>query len=221
LRHSDWSAWQGIIARYWGYCTMIDDLTGRLLAELESLGLAQDTVVIYTTDHGDQMGAHRLIEKGPFAYEESWRIPLIVAHPECERPGTASGEFVYLHDLFPTIAQLAGRTPTLVPDSQSILPLALGQNATTDRDGVYCCFHDHILPAPLRFLRTRTHKLAYNRCDRGELYDLVNDPWELRNLIDQPEAQATKMQLLERMRASMVELQDPLLHHFDAIYPLY
>ena len=71
------------------------------------------------------------------------------------------------------------------------------------------------------FVRTRTHKLVYNRSEIGELYDLVDDPHELRNLIDDPAAQGIKDDLLDRMRAHMVRLDDPALRFFDAIRHVY
>lgn len=216
-----WSRWQEFVARYWGYVTMLDDLTGRILSELRALGLEQDTLVIFTTDHGDQMGAHRMVEKGPFPYEESWRLPMVVAHPHCQAPGSASQEFVYLHDLMPTFLEIAGRPTPNVPDSRSILPNILGRDAPTGRDSVYCAFHGHIFPAPLRFVRTRTHKLVYYRAHTGELYDLGSDPYELNNLIDQPTHKAVQDELLQRMRDYMVALDDPILPFFDRLRFVY
>lgn len=221
LRHIGWSGWQAIIARYWGYVTMLDTLIGRILDELRSLGLEEDTVVMFSTDHGDMMGAHRLIEKGPYTYEQCYRIPFIVAHPDCAAPGTVSDEFVYLHDLMPTCLDIAGLTPPDVPDSQSILPLILGEPASTGRDSVYTSFEAQVFHFPQRMVRTRTHKLVYNACDLGELYDMVNDPWEMRNLIDQPETHAIQQELLAKMREHMVRLQDPILGSFDRIRRVY
>lgn len=221
LSSGGWKGWREIVARYWGYVTMLDDLVGRILAELRALGLEEHTLVIYTTDHGDQMGAHRLIEKGPFAYEETWRIPLIAAHPEGEGAGNVCDEFVYLHDLYPTILEIAGLTSPARPDSQSILGNILGRAVSTGRGGVYGAFQEQILPSPLRFLRTRTHKLVYNQSSIGELYDLVDDPWEMRNLINEPGAQTVKQELMERMREQMARLEDPILRHFDGMRYIY
>ena len=210
----EWRQWQELVARYWGYVTMLDDLTGRILAELQALDLEKETLVVFTTDHGDQMGAHRMVEKGPYAYEESWRLPLVAAHPACSAPGSASSEFVYLHDLFPTFLQVAGRPAPGAPDSQSILANILGERTPTGRDSVYGAFQGHLFPAPLRFVRTRTHKLVYNRTQIGELYDLIHDPGELHNLIDAPEAAAVKIELLQRMQEHMARLEDPILASF-------
>jgi arylsulfatase A-like enzyme len=136
LSSGGWESWREIVARYWGYVTMLDDLVGRLLDELDALGLADNTLVVFTTDHGDQMGAHRLIEKGPFAYEETWRLPMIAAHPAVEVPGSVCDEFVYLHDLFPTFQEVAGRAPHDAPDSASILDQILGRDTPTGRESV-------------------------------------------------------------------------------------
>jgi len=217
LSDDGWAGWRETIARYWGYCTMIDDLVGRMLDELRTLGMQEDTLVIFSTDHGDMMGAHRLIEKGPFAYEESWRLPMVAAHPSCEVPGSVCNEWVYLQDLFPTFLEMAGVTPPDVPDTQSILDNILGRNKPTRRDSVYGAFDGHIFPTPLRLVRTRTHKFVFNRSDTGELYDLVNDPGELRNLIDIPETKAIQDQLMERMAEYMVELDDPMLRTFNGV----
>ncbi|MFP3897567.1 MAG: sulfatase-like hydrolase/transferase, partial [Anaerolineales bacterium] len=217
LSKGGWERWREIVARYWGYVTMIDDLVGRLVKALQSLGMEEDTIIIFTTDHGDMMGAHRMIEKGPFAYEESWRLPLVVAHPDCEAPGTVCDEFVYLQDLYPTLLEMAGIAPPQVPDTQSILDNVLGRQTPTGRDSVYGAFHSHIFPTPLRFVRTRTHKLVYNRCDMGELYSLIDDPWELHNLMGTSEMATTQQQLMERLREHMIRLEDPIQGAFDRI----
>jgi arylsulfatase A-like enzyme len=221
LRSGGWQGWREIIARYWGYVTMIDDLVGRILAELKALGLLDDTLVVYTTDHGDQMGAHRLIEKGPFAYEESWRLPMVVAHPQCNTPGAISNDFVLLHDLFPTFLDAAGLDLPEEPDSQSFLANMLGHPFPTRRHSIYGAFTGHIFPAPLRFVRTRTHKLVFNQVDMGELYDLTNDPHEMVNLIDLPETADVQAALMKQMREHMVRVEDPVLGAFDRMRHVY
>lgn len=221
LSSGGWESWREIVARYWGYVTMIDDLVGRILEELKALDLADNTLVVFTTDHGDMMGAHRLIEKGPFTYEQCYRLPMVAAHPGCEAAGSVCDEFVYLHDIFPTILEMAGVTPPDVPDSQSILNNMLGRAIPTSRDSIYSEFYSQIFPFEQRMLRTRTHKLVYNVSDIGELYDMINDPWEMRNLIDLPETKAVQSELLESMHSQMERLKDPLLNRFGAIRHVY
>lgn len=221
LEEKEWDEWREIVARYWGYVTMIDDLVGRIMAEVESLGLSENTLIIFTTDHGDQMGSHKMIEKGCFAYEETWHLPMVAAHPRCEAPGSVCDEPVYLHDLFHTFLECAGRPKIEVPDSTSILPNILGHKAPTNRDSHYGIFTGHLFPSPLRFVRTHTHKLVYNMIGKGELYDLVNDPGELNNLFGLPEVADIQKALMTQMREHMVRLEDPLLFQFDIMRHVY
>jgi arylsulfatase A-like enzyme len=221
LSGGGWVRWREIVARYWGYVTMLDHLVGRILAALEALGLAENTIVVFGTDHGDNMGAHRLIEKGPFAYEQCYRLPLIAVHPQCAAPGSACDEFVYLQDLFPTFLEAGGCTIPDEPDTTSILGLLRGEETTTGRDSVYAQFYAQLFPSEQRILRTRRHKLVYSRSDIGELYDLSDDPWEMRNLIDLPETRALQTAMMDRMREHMVRLDDPILGAFDRIRAVY
>ncbi len=221
LSSGGWRSWREIKARYLGYVTMLDDLVGRILTGLRDLGLEEETLVVFTTDHGDMMGAHRLIEKGPFTYEQCYRLPLVAAHPLCEKTNTVCEEFVYLHDLFYTFLEMAGATPPDMPDGKSILNNILGRDESTGRDSIYSAFYSQIFPYEQRMARTRTHKLVFNRSDIGELYDLVKDPWEMQNLVDLPESRAIQEWLLERMRQHMVRLDDPLLPFFDRLRHVY
>ena len=172
LSGNGWAGWRELVARYWGYITMLDDLVGRILAELRAL--MEETPVVFSTDHGDQMGAHRMIEKGPLPGEESWRLPLIAAHPACERPGSSRDESRVANDLFPTFLRRPVSHRQRCP-TRSILPQC-SVDEPTGRDGVYGAFYAHFRPAPLRFAHRR-HKLVFNQVDMGELYDVVDDPW--------------------------------------------
>ena len=221
LSAGGWERWREIVARYWGYVTMLDDLVGRILAELNALGLQEDMLVIFSTDHGDNMGAHRLIEKGPFTYEQCFRLPLIAKHPACESPGAVCDEFIYLQDLFPTFLEMAGLPTPDEPDTTSILDPILGREKTLERDSIYAQFYAQLFPFEQRMIRTRTHKFVYNRTDIGELYDLVNDPWEMKNLIDLPETKAIQGELIDIMYEHMVRLKDPARGQFDGIRHVY
>lgn len=217
----NWEEWQRIIARYWGYVTMLDDLVGRMLEALRRLGLEDDTLVVMATDHGDNMGAHKLFEKGPFFDDECFRIPLVAAHPECRRPGTHTDELVYLQDLFPTLLEAAGEAGDAQPDTQSILPLVEGEEAGTGRDSVYCQFNAQIQTHVSRMVRTKTHKFVFNQSDMGELYDLVEDPHELHNLFGLPEHRDTQEALMQLMQEHMERVDDPLYREFMRVRYIY
>lgn len=102
-----WKGFQEIAARYFGHCTLIDDCVGMIVEKLNECGLYEDTIIIYSADHGDCMGAHRLIEKGAFTFDEIYRIPLVV-----KGLGTKDNEsLVLLQELMPSILELAGMRP--------------------------------------------------------------------------------------------------------------
>jgi arylsulfatase A-like enzyme len=218
----NWPEWQEIIARYFGYITMIDDCVGKVLDHLEARGLMEQSLIVFTADHGDAMGAHRLIEKGEFMYDETYRIPLIARHPQCQQPGTVNDEFVYLHDLCPTAADVAGQAAPDLGQAKSVLPLMRGDaGAASGRDYAYGQFTRHFMSLDQRMLRTRTHKLVYNAPAVGELYDLVRDPHELENRIDDPAYAAVKAQLLDLLEQEMRQLNDPKLGWFSRIRDVY
>jgi len=221
LSAGGWQRWREIVARYWGYVTMLDELVGRILTELQALNCQDNTLVIFSTDHGDNMGAHRLIEKGPFTYEQCYRLPFVAMHPACESLGSVCDEFVYLQDLFPTFLEVAGLPTPDESDTMSILDLIAGRKKTTGRDSIYAQFYAQLFPYEQRMVRTRTHKFVYNRTDIGELYDLVNDPWEMTNLIDLPETKSVQDELMDTMFEHITRLNDPALRHFDSIRHVY
>ena len=216
-----WRGFQEIAARYYGHCTLIDDMVGLVLARLDQLGLTDDTVVIYTSDHGDCMGAHKLIEKGEFMYDEIYRVPLVVAHPDCQRPGSANDDFVYFHEVHPSILDLAGLEVPANLDGQSLLPAMLGQDSAWERDDVYCVFDRHFTVANQRMVRTRDHQFTFNAHDIGELYDLQKDPYQLNNVHRDKAYDDVRRDLMGRMERHMRELDDPLRGWFDKVKGVY
>jgi arylsulfatase A-like enzyme len=216
-----WEGFQQIAARYYGHCTLIDDCVGVVLDHLQQRGLADDTIVVYVSDHGDCMGAHRLIEKGEFMYDEIYRIPLVVYHPDCENPGTVNDDLVYLQELMCTLLDAGGVDVPDDLDGRSFLNATLGRDTDWDRDDVYCVFDRHFTVAQQRMVRTRTHQLTFNAADQGELYDLVQDPYQLHNVYGDPAYDGVRRDLGDRMRAHMESLHDPLLRRFHTIWSVY
>jgi len=218
-----WSEWQKIIARYYGYITMIDAAIGRLVETLQAEGLYENTLIVFTADHGDAMGAYKLIEKGEFMHDINYRIPLIARHPQNTRPGQACDEFVYFHDLCPTLAEVAtGTAPDMQGQSQSILGFMRGdEGAASNRDFVYGEFTAHFSSFPQRMLRTRTHKLIFNAASRGELYDMQNDPHEIDNKIDEPALAEVKRELINQLIKQMDKMKDPLVGWLKRIQDFY
>ena len=169
---------------------------GRILQKLQKLNLVDDTLVIYTADHGWNAGHHGVWGKGNGTiplnmYEESLRVPLIWNHPGHIAPGGAIQGLVSSYDFFHTILDYVGIE---VPKSsrrvgRSYLPLLRGQK-TSWRDRLYFEY------ACMRAVRTERFKYI-ERTDNwpSELYDLVNDPHETRNVIDNSEYRSTREHL--------------------------
>lgn len=205
-----------LVAAYWGYVTLIDEQIGRILAALSNLGLADDTAVIFTADHGEFTGAHRLHDKGPAMYEDIYRIPGIIRVPGLPANQTRS-EFVSLLDCTATILDLAGLDTTPAVDSRSLLPLLAG--ATPDwEEEMVAEFHGHHFPYPQRMLRTARHKLVVNPESRNELYDLDLDPHELDNRYDDAAYTAVQRALLRRLYRLLRERGDNFYHWMTSMY---
>ena len=216
-----WPGFQEISARYFGHCSLIDDMVGRIVGHLEQLGVLDNTIVIYTSDHGDCLGAHKLIEKGEFMYDEIYRIPLVIAHPNCESLNSQCDEFVYLHEIMLSAIDAAGITVPKELDGKSFLPAMVGQPYHNGREEVYCVFDRHFTVAQQRMVRSRTHQFTFNAGDQGELYDLKNDPYQLDNVYGQQQFAEVQRDLMGRMEHYMEELGDPLRTWFGRTKEVY
>jgi choline-sulfatase len=155
---------------------VIDDQLCRMLNVLEERGMADNTSVVYTSDHGEMLGDHGLYTKG-VAYEAALRVPLIVAGPGIEG-GEISDALVELIDLNPTVCELAGLPPQQNIDARSFVPVLHGETEAHRTEAVSALRH-------LRCIRTGRYKLIQNYNDVDELYDLESDPEERDNIADQ------------------------------------
>lgn len=179
--------------------TMIDEQVGRILDALEQYGYLDDSIVIFTSDHGDNLGEHGHIQKWTM-YDAAERVPLIFASLGRVAPGRRTDELVQLFDIAPTIMAAAGIP---VPDSweaESLWPLLSGQADGRGREVVYAeLARDHIQTEAEYVImrRDRRWKLVYYLgAAEGELYDLVSDPEESRNLWSLAELQSKRDELV-------------------------
>jgi arylsulfatase A-like enzyme len=212
----DEDTWREVMAKYAGYCALLDWETERILTRLEELGILENTIVAYTTDHGSMAGRHRLVDKGPYPYDDIQRIPMIVAGPGVET-GRTVDEFVYLHDLTPTILDWAGAERFPCAGVQSLIPVLSGGRLEQPRDDLYMVRHHHPFPCEQRFLRTRRYKYAYNELDIDELYDLEVDPSEMNNCIGDPTYRDVLDEMIERMWQHIGDLSDPIAYSFNVL----
>lgn len=192
-----------LIANYYGMISLIDHNVGRILLQLEALGLERDTLVVYSSDHGDWLGDHGLILKGPMAYEGLLRVGLLFRGPGVPANKVVA-EPVSTVDLPATFADFAGVALPAAKHSQSLRNLIETEGASRDfaysewdlrasRSGV---------DLDLRTVRTRRHKLTLDlRSGAGELYDLANDPHEMDNRFDDPGCAAPRRELEDMIRS--------------------
>jgi len=189
-------------ANYYGMIAHIDHGVGRLLAELEHLGLADDTLVFYTSDHGDLLGDHGLYLKGPTPYEGLLNVGIIARGPGVPA-GKRVAEPVSTMDLAATFCDYGGAALPGEAQSASLRPLF--ENGAA-RDAAYCEWNLHPnrcgVELKLRTVRTQTAKLTLELVSgAGEFYDLKNDPNEMDNRFDDPGCAALQGELREMLKA--------------------
>ncbi len=202
-------------AAYWAMCDLIDVQVGRMLDALDRTGQRENTIVIFMSDHGEMLGDHGIYLKGSHMYDPAVRVPLIASFPRAVMPDRRSDALVELVDLAPTLLDAADVERYAGMQGKSLWPLLTGV-ADDHRDDVYCEYYNamptHKDPAAhATMVRTRTHKLvAMHGTQPGELYDLVGDPTETRNLWDSAAHVGVKAQLLARLCSRMAWTVDPL-----------
>jgi len=202
-------AYQRMVAHYYGMVSLIDDSVGRVIEKLNQCALADDTIIVFTSDHGDFMGDHNLVLKAGTPARPLLNIPLIVADPDCE-PGIV-GEVCSNVDVMPTLLAKCGiEIPECV---QGVVLPQPGEQAT--RDHAYEAFGD-----------TRwsdfDHHCLYKKDFRisifpnlrdGEFYDLRDDPFEHRNLFHDSSRRKERDALLEELAYAMgqAEMNAPIV----------
>lgn len=216
----------------------VDRNLGRVLALLDELKLTQRTIVIYTSDHGYNMGHNGIWHKGnghwvltepppatpniprgqrPNMYDNSIRVPAAVRWPGVVKPGTIVRQTVSNLDWYPTILEMAGIDPPqgVLLRGRSIVPLLKGEQVEWDNDFYAEYSTHHQSRTHMRMYRTPEWKLIRDFLNPGrdELYNLKSDPAETTNLIDSsdPEVQRIRKELDARILARMRELNDPVL----------
>ena len=198
---------------YYGMVAMMDANFGRILDELERLGEADSTLVIFTADHGDMQGGHGMYDKTSYSmYEETTRVPLLLRYPG-EIP---AGKIVRTHagtcDISPTILDYLGLGTSETLAGQSLKSLIDGSE---DMDRPMFAERDRSAwgsegpPHYQRLIRTHEWKYSYHSRGKSQLYDLANDPGETRNLIDERAARSARRKMHADLVRWMTETNDP------------
>jgi arylsulfatase A-like enzyme len=204
--------YQRYIRDYVASVASIDDNLGRLLAYLDESGLAENTVVVYTSDQGFFLGDHGWFDKR-WMYEESMRTPLIVRWPGTAAPGSRNTDLVQNLDYAETILDIAGVTIPPSMQGRSLVPLLRGETPSDWRDALYYQYFEYPGWHMVRRhygIRTKRHKLIhYYEIGEWELFDLESDPDELRSVYDDPAYQEIAEELKIRLDALRAQYQVP------------
>jgi len=216
--------YQYFIKAYLRCAASIDENVGRVLDWLDANGLAEDTMVVYTSDQGCFLGEHGLFDKR-FMYEESLRMPLIVRYPRLIRPGSVNKDIVINTDFAATFADFGGVSPPSDLQGKSLRPLFAGRTPRGWRKSMYYRYwmHGAHFGVPAHFgVRTRRYKLIYYyglplhpklsnhppTSPEWELFDLKEDPREMNNVYGDPEYEKITKQLKAELRRLRKDLDD-------------
>ncbi|MEK6477415.1 sulfatase [Catalinimonas sp. 4WD22] len=179
------------LAGYYAHCTALDDMVGEILQTIEEAGIADNTIILFTSDHGDLLGSHRAYKKQQ-AYEESIRIPMLIRAPQL-----SSGEYKALinsYDIMPSLLGLSGIEIPETVEGQDYSLFLQGEAPLPDTATVLSCVQpfgqwnrfDH---GGREYRGLRTLRYTYTRNLKGpwQLFDNQQDPYQMNNLIDEPE----------------------------------
>ncbi len=204
--------YQRYMQDYLGCISSVDDNVGRVLDYLEAAGLAENTMVIYTSDQGFYLGEHGWFDKR-FIYDESFKTPLLVRWPGVVPAGSRNDQMVQNLDFAPTLLEAADIDVPEYMQGESLMPLLKGDSDAWNRDAVY--YHYYEYPAVHMVKRhygivTQEYKLAhfYYDVDEWELYDRLNDPMELNNVYDDPAYAEVIVTLKEKLAELRTKYKD-------------
>jgi arylsulfatase A-like enzyme len=206
------------IRHFWAYCSYLDDLFAQMLAGLERAGQVEDTLVLYVSDHGDYCGEHGLFAKGIPCFRGAYHVPAVIRWPAgVNRPGRRVGAFVSLADFGPTFLEAAGVTPPPDLTGRSLLPFLRDEPPGHWRDELHTQCNGVELYYTQRSVTTQEFKYVFNGFDRDELYDLRDDPDEMRNLAGDPAYAAIVRQMCRRMWRFAAEQDDTAINPYITV----
>jgi len=182
---------RAIRAAHYGNLTLIDEQVGRIIKALESRGELDDTVVIWSSDHGSALGNHDMLHKGTH-FDTDVRVPFVVRHPKTVTRGVRKGFSAHV-DLLPTLVSLAGGTVPKQVEGKDLTPMLKDPSATVAEFAVMeCTLATSII--------TSKWKMAFHHFNgEADLYDLENDPHELKNLAGKPQYAPVEEQLRKKL----------------------
>ncbi len=198
----EWSTWQEILACAYAHNTMLDAAAGQILDKVKELGLEEDTIIVWTTDHGDAVASHGgHFDKCSYMSQEVMRIPMAMKWKNVIQPNQVCHELVSNLDIPVTIMDACGKKFAQPVHGESLLPLALEKDVKW-REDLMCetAGHGYVERINGRMLVHKNFKLVKFEGQIDEMYDLEKDPYELNNIASLPEYQEIKDDLVTRLR---------------------
>jgi arylsulfatase A-like enzyme len=193
---------------YYGMIEALDVEFSRLIEALDKAGIADDTIVVYSSDHGDMIGAHGYKAKR-WPYEEAARVPFLIRNPRLLKAGLVIADPFGTPDVYPTLAGLAGIPIPNGLDGVDFSAFFAGKNPQPPRDYVYMEMAYAFVPWPgWRAIRTRDLMYARIADKPWLLFDVTKDPWEMNNLVSDPAQQSLVKKMEARLAAAMVDAGD-------------
>ena len=202
--------WGQIKAAYYGMISLVDDNIGRILDAIRAKGIEDDTLVLFTSDHGELLGDHGLLFKGPFLYDCLIKVPMIMKWPGVIPKGARFRQLTEHVDLAPTMLDFAGVRAGTGMQGMSMSAILRGDKGA-GRSGAMTEFNCYDWGLSMKTIVTADYKLTYYAGERfGELYDRTADPNEFTNLWDREEYREVKQELVKQLLDRVIETEDTL-----------
>jgi len=197
--------WRRIKAFYYALVSHVDDQIGRILTAPEEAGLSDETLVLFTSDHGEHLGDHGLIQKGPPGLDSCVHVPLIMRYPAKIEPNRQMRALVEAVDIAPTILDYCGIQVPPIMQGRSIRPYLEGR-PYKEHSSVYI---EYKVPFGLAWKTVRTHTFKYCLSNRGDelLFDLIHDPHELHNVAHRDVYQEAKQMMQQELLTRWFEVE--------------
>ncbi len=206
-----------MIRTYLELNTHVDHVLGRLMSTFRSTGVLDNSIIVFVSDHGEQLGEYEMLGKFNNFYDSSMRVPLIVRVPDSQNVGMTSSALVELVDLYPTLCEMADvpKPPLLAGYSfvanfddpeQEHRKFVFGSLVEKSAHSARVAGSEQVFDSGA-MIRNERYKLAMYASDYGELYDLIDDPTEKVNLYNQPAYQQIKLDLFEELLSHILSYQ--------------
>lgn len=201
--------WRQVTAAYWAVITFIDSEIGRIIDVLRETDQYDNTIIVFTSDHGDMIGGHGLVTKGVGTpYEEVYNVPLIIRTPEMAEGREDNSTLTSLVDLAPTLLDICGVKALENAQGRSLRPVLEGTTDPDDWRDAYAEFFGQRFVYTQRIVWHGDWKYVFSPGGIDELYNLADDPHERINLADNPKYREVLIEMTKRMWCKMKMVGD-------------